>query len=148
MPMCSSQEEFFSFYQKEKSFRCYVAQPEDKKKVEKVVAAWESSSVWWITAASQLPRSSAGLVQFYYDKAASSLKFELLFVFPGRVVCLDATERKRTYLADHRYSFLGFLTGGRAELWAEGAALEAEKSTSFYGPTSSCIEPQKKFIHQ
>lgn len=127
---------------------CTLYGQKTQRRVQKKAMASRSSEVRWNGAATQLRRSFPELIQIYSNKTGSSLKFNALVTDLARVAWLNATGRKRRYLADHVYSLLGFLPVGFAELEVENRDLPVDKGVSFYALTFSSLKLLEEFVPQ
>lgn len=77
---------------------------------------------------------------------AMSLKFNVFVSYRLQLVCLNLTERRKSYLTDHGYTLLGFSPVRAAELRVEDWDLEVDERVSSYGLTSPDVVPLKNVV--
>lgn len=101
---------------------------------------------WWSRENKDLPGSLARLLDVYSEIAQTSLELTALAACQSRAVLLSFTQRKRTYLTDHKYTMFGFLSVGAVMLREETSQHELDKSTSRLRSESSEMVPLRKTV--
>lgn len=77
------------------------------------------------------------------------MKLSELVAYPAHVLWLSITERRQSYLSEHRYTLLRFLPSEVAELEGESRDLEVvNESVLLYGLTTSDLFPLEDFTPQ
>lgn len=91
-----------------------------------------------------MPRSLKGSTQIYFDRTATSLKFNGHAAYSVDVVWLSFTGTRRVYLGDHGCNLLEFLPAGTAEVEVRDGDLKVDKNFFLYGLSLSDVVPLKK----
>lgn len=102
---------------------------------------FRSSKVHRSSEKSQVQRPLAGLIQNYYDRTATLLKFNAPGPYPAHVVQCKFTENEKRNLIDHGYTLLAFLSVEVIELGVKDRDLEVQIIVSSCRLTLSYVAP-------